>query len=414
MHADRIGDGAQVQRPQVFDAMGEKPVLLAHDLAGDLQYRAGALLQALGQPVGVLQAVRQERLVRLVDPRSVHGRRIGLVDQYARQDLGVEFDAPASVRGGPHDHVGRDRLQRLAAEGAAGFGIEPPDLGDHVENVLVIHAAQSAQGREFALGEQRQVGDQRLHGRVVAVALAQLDGEALGQIARPDAGGIEGLDLREHPLHPRERRAQTLGGLGEVVAEIAGLVERIDQRAADQPVGRIGAGDVELLGQMFGQRRLGGDIGLEIGRLAVARAPACAAAVRPAAPGVGRQAGLLAARGRRGGRGRRIGVEGVGHVSAEVGGQLRAVDSQIRTRPVRLFASLRAARLLGLREPVDRGRGFRPVVAVVGALQQGIAVELVLYEGGEFEMRELQQLDRLQQLRRHHQGLALPHHEPRG
>ena len=41
-------------------------------------------------------------------------------------------------------------------------------------------------------------------------------------------------------------------------------------------------------------------------------------------------------------------------------------------------------------------------------------VERMLDEGGEFEMGELQQLDRLQQLRRHHQGLALPHHEPRG
>ena len=37
MHADRIGHGLEVQRPQEFDAEGEKGVLLADDLGRYLQ-----------------------------------------------------------------------------------------------------------------------------------------------------------------------------------------------------------------------------------------------------------------------------------------------------------------------------------------------------------------------------------------
>ncbi len=43
----------------------------------------------------------------------------------------------------------------------------------------------------------------------------------------------------------------------------------------------------------------------------------------------------------------------------------------------------------------------------VVALQQRVPLELALDEGLQFEMGELKKLDRLQQLRRHHQGLAL-------
>ena len=57
--------------------------------------------------------------------------------------------------------------------------------------------------------------------------------------------------------------------------------------------------------------------------------------------------------------------------------------------------------------------GFgRAVGAAAGsrlvALEQRIALELALDIFGQFEIRQLQQLDRLLQLRRHDQGLALP------
>ncbi len=56
-------------------------------------------------------------------------------------------------------------------------------------------------------------------------------------------------------------------------------------------------------------------------------------------------------------------------------------------------------------------RAFGGVVAAliaIGALKQGIALKLRVHEGAELEAGHLQQLDRLLELRRHHQLLALP------
>ena len=66
VHADRVGDGAQIERPQMPHAMHQEGVLLAHDLGGDLQDRLGALVEAAGQPVGVLQALGEKVLLGLV------------------------------------------------------------------------------------------------------------------------------------------------------------------------------------------------------------------------------------------------------------------------------------------------------------------------------------------------------------
>ena len=51
-----------------------------------------------------------------------------------------------------------------------------------------------------------------------------------------------------------------------------------------------------------------------------------------------------------------------------------------------------------------RDRGFG---TVAGAIQQRIALQFLLDESREVEIRQLQQLDRLHQLRRHHQRLRL-------
>jgi hypothetical protein len=47
MHRDRVGDGLEVQWPQVPDAIGKKRVLLAHDLLGHFEDGAGALVETL-------------------------------------------------------------------------------------------------------------------------------------------------------------------------------------------------------------------------------------------------------------------------------------------------------------------------------------------------------------------------------
>ena len=49
------------------------------------------------------------------------------------------------------------------------------------------------------------------------------------------------------------------------------------------------------------------------------------------------------------------------------------------------------------------------IPVAVNSLQQRVALEFRFHIGGKVEMGELEQLDRLQQLRRHHQGLPLAH-----
>jgi hypothetical protein len=85
----------------------------------------------------------------------------------------------------------------------------------------------------------------------VAVALAQLDGEALFQRARGDAGRIETLDRREHAFDLGEARAERLRHAGEIAYEVAGIVDHVDQIAADEASRRGLLRDRELLLQMI-------------------------------------------------------------------------------------------------------------------------------------------------------------------
>ena len=71
-----------------------------------------------------------------------------------------------------------------------------------------------------------------------------------------------------------------------------------------------------------------------------------------------------------------------------------------------------AARTIALR---DRGSDVGGLaVALAAALEQRIALQLGLDIAGEIEIGQLQQLDGLHQLRRHHQRLALPELESLG
>ena len=75
--------------------------------------------------------------------------------------------------------------------------------------------------------------------------------------------------------------------------------------------------------------------------------------------------------------------------------------------PLRFVLGLEAvARSLPVR---DRG-AFAGLA--FGAFEERIAFELGFDIGGKIEARKLQKLDRLQELRRHDQGLALAHFEP--
>ena len=61
----------------------------------------------------------------------------------------------------------------------------------------------------------------------------------------------------------------------------------------------------------------------------------------------------------------------------------------------------------GLRLP-DGASPFTRSASLASGLQQRVALKLGVDVGGEVEVGELQQLDRLHELRRHHERLALP------
>ena len=63
---------------------------------------------------------------------------------------------------------------------------------------------------------------------------------------------------------------------------------------------------------------------------------------------------------------------------------------------------------VGIVELAGLGLGFARGRLVIGPFQQGVTLEFLLDEGREIEIGQLQQLDRLHQLRRHDQRLRLP------
>ena len=46
MHADGVGDGLEIERTQMLNAVGKERVLLAHDFGRDLEDGLGALIEA--------------------------------------------------------------------------------------------------------------------------------------------------------------------------------------------------------------------------------------------------------------------------------------------------------------------------------------------------------------------------------
>src|SRR6185437_805958 len=84
--------------------------------------------------------------------------------------------------------------------------------------------------------------------------LAQLQSEALGEVAREDTGRIETLQPRQNRCEARRLAAENGRGGGEFVAEIAGVVDEVDEIGANQAVGGIAELQPELRDEMIAQR----------------------------------------------------------------------------------------------------------------------------------------------------------------
>ena len=97
------------------------------------------------------------------------------------------------MRSRPDKNVGHNLLHDRRTEGEAGLRIEPPDLGNHIGEIFVADAANHLQGSEVAPGDQIEPANQGGHRGIVTIPLLELQREALGKIARADAGRIERL-----------------------------------------------------------------------------------------------------------------------------------------------------------------------------------------------------------------------------
>ena len=109
------------------------------------------------------------------------------------------------------------------------------------------------------------VGDDRARGvaQLGVLDLRQLQEQALGDVARGDAGRIERLHALERDLHldrlDRRVHSRRRRELVEVDAQVAVVVERLDDRAGEGMVAPIERQHVDLPVQVLAQADVGGD-----------------------------------------------------------------------------------------------------------------------------------------------------------
>jgi hypothetical protein len=312
-------------------------------------------------------------------------RIVTRVHENARQRVRIQFDMPGAIRPFAHGYVRYHGLNGFQSEFESGLGRERANFGDHVGDVLGIYAANRAQSRHIASRHKLEIGDQRLHGGIETVLLAQLQSETFREIARADTGWAE-------PLHYDEKASQRIVAaaprrsrkLVEIDAQISRFVDRIDdtQRAISRLSGPS-ARDRELIQQMILERLAARQSALE--RILVhfhgrAGAKRCSSRLRcwknP------------------------IGIFGIDDRTRSASMSSALVKSSRASAPSRGsgFAGS-AARLLALFRPA--GIRFRRARAADSARAPA-------RHSRQFDVGQLQQLDRLLQLRRHDERLALP------
>ena len=312
-------------------------------------------------------------------------RVISRVDEHAWQGLGVEFDLKSAARIVSDENVRHDRLDWLGAEFEARLRVELLDLGDYFGKVFGGNLCDAHQLRCVALRKELEIADHCGHRRIESVFLFELKGEALAQAPRADARRIEALDHRQHALDDLRRNNEELGGCRDVPVHITGVVDQIDQIGADQAVARVDAGDLQLFSQMVVQIGSARQGRFQRHRVFVVETPAARICIR-------RRSRFL--RRRRCAVGDTVFAVDVIVIGIEIA---RSVGRR------RVFAQ--RERCVGARNSFDFARVFARTCFV--ALEERILFELLLDECREFDVRHLQQLDRLLQLRRHDQRLAL-------
>ena len=220
MQAQLIGDLAQHQRAHGQLAMGEEILLPLHNRAAHAQDGVKALLDVLDEPARFLQPLMQ----RLSVLALVLLERAGIQVMHAQagHDLAVErhLETPARFH---DDNVRHDKVALHTRKAAAGLGVQPCNHGDGALDHAFRKTAQERQALDIALGQQFHGLLAHGHGGAgffAIRAIRQLQTQALGQIARANAG-------RLHVL-------QQLQGHGKVLFQLFGLLKVVTRKTGGQ------------------------------------------------------------------------------------------------------------------------------------------------------------------------------------
>ena len=198
----------------------------------------------------------RKSLLRLVLGAPGHLGEIDLVDQHARQGLGIELDRPAAVGGlaAPrhrprscrHDRrqrrrPGRGSSARISASMSSRSSSSTPQMR--------LSALEIAPRQQFEIVHQRLPWPGRA-GRARQAGCAGIR-RGRGQTGR--AGRTSG-SVASTSSDVGAIDAKPLGDLAQVGPEIAGLVEPVGKFRRDQPLDRVGEGKGDLLADMVAQR----------------------------------------------------------------------------------------------------------------------------------------------------------------
>ena len=244
MQADFAGDLAQGQRAQCLFAEFQEAGLHLEQAAHDLEQGLAAGLQALEQPARLLQLVAQVAGVALA--AMADHLLIAAVDRHPGHGLVGQGHLPHPTLA-PDDAVGDHVVVRvdfadLLARARVERAHQLHGLFDRIQRraQFLGDAGDAAAWQPF----QRAVDDaqgQGVAGRVGGQGV-QLQPQAFAQAARGHAHRVHALHLVQHGqdlvLPGRCFRQQGLGDGLQRLAQVAVLVQGVDQRRADAAVAR--------------------------------------------------------------------------------------------------------------------------------------------------------------------------------
>eukprot|EP01136_Pigoraptor_vietnamica_P012868 Opistho-1_new@53237 len=397
VQAQLVGDLAQHQRLHRDRAVAEEGLLPLDDGLRDTLDGVEALQDVLHEPARLLQPRAQARARFGARAALLLDRlRVEVIDAQLGHHVGIEHDAPAAA-GLLHDHVGHDDVGLGLGEGPAGLGLAAHDQRLRGLQQLLVGAGGGHQLLAVAPGQQLEVvlADQdRDHLRLAARPGPQLQRQALRQVARTDAQRLQVVQPLQRAAQAVEQfldrdvvlvAGQALGDLFQRVGQVAVLVERLDQHHHRAAVLVAQSHAAQLVAQMVLQADPGAAAlhGVELvavvvaglaGRLTDAVEVLALGAVLP----------VLALGGAEIGRVHRHGLGVGGHLGP------RALPG---------FVGLALGDRGALHRCVERGR------RVFLHFEEGVLLQHLLDFLVKLERGQLQQPDRLLQLRRQRQML---------